>query len=72
MIIYRESVGKFISQCLDGTAAKDIGGIISEQMIKNGISYFGDSQVNAWNASLPEMAFVPLNYLLHIVGAAWL
>ncbi len=58
MIIYRESIGKFISQCLDGSAAKDIGSIISDQMRLNGISYFGDSQVNAWNASLPEMAMV--------------
>ena len=58
MIIYRESIEKFISQCLDGNAAKNIGSIISDQMIRNGISYFGDSQVNAWNASLPEMAMV--------------
>lgn len=58
MIIYRESIEKFISQCLDGSAAKDIGSIISDQMRLNGISYFGDSQVNAWNASLPEMALV--------------
>lgn len=58
MIIYRESIGKFISQCLDGSAAKDIGSIISTQMRLKGISYFGDSQVNAWNASLPEMALV--------------
>ena len=58
MIIYRENVGKFISQCLDGTSALDIGSIISKQMRLNGITYFGDSQVNAWNASLPEMALV--------------
>ena len=58
MIIYRESVGKFISQCLDGSAALDIGSVISNQMRMNGINYFGESQVNAWNASLPEMAKV--------------
>ncbi len=58
MIIYRESIGKFISQCLDGNTAKDIGTIISDQMRLSGISYFGESQVNAWNASLPEMAKV--------------
>ena len=58
MIIYRESIGKFISQCFDGSAARNIGSIISEQMRLNGISYFGESQVNAWNASLPEMAKV--------------
>ena len=58
MIIYRESIEKFISQCLDGNTAKDIGSIISDRMRMNGISYFGDSQVNAWNASLPEMAMV--------------
>lgn len=56
MIIYRESIGKFISQCFDGSAVRNIGSVISEQMRLNGISYFGDSQVNAWNASLPEMA----------------
>ena len=58
MIIYRESIGKFISQCFDGSAVRNIGSIISEQMRLNGIGYFGDSQVNAWNASLPEMAKV--------------
>ena len=58
MIIYRENVGKFISQCFDGSAVLDIGSVISEQMRQNGITYFSDSQVNAWNASLPEMARV--------------
>ena len=58
MIIYRESIGKFISQCFDGSAARNIGSVISEQMRLNGIGYFGESQVNAWNASLPEMAKV--------------
>ena len=58
MIIYRESIGTFISQCFDGTGALDIGSIISDQMRLSGISYFGVSQVNAWNASLPEMARV--------------
>ncbi|HAE45237.1 MAG TPA: hypothetical protein DCG37_06560 [Lachnospiraceae bacterium] len=58
MIIYRESIGNFISQCLDGSAAINIGTIISDKMRLNGISYFGESQVNAWNASLPEMALV--------------
>lgn len=58
MIIYRENIGTFISQCLYGSTAKNIGSIISDQMRMNGISYFGDSQVNAWNASLPEMALV--------------
>ena len=58
MIIYRESVSRFISQCFDGTAAKDIGAVISEQMRFCGINYFGKSQVDAWNASLPEMAEV--------------
>mgnify|MGYP007056168169 CR=1 FL=1 len=61
MIIYRESVGKFISQCFDGSSALDIGRIISDQMRLNGINYFSTSQVNAWNASLPEMARVLLN-----------
>ncbi len=58
MIIYRESIGKFISQCFDGTGALNIGNIISQQMRLCGISYFGDSQVKAWNASLPEIAKV--------------
>lgn len=58
MIIYRESIGKFISQCLDGSTAHDIGTVISKQMRLNGITYFGDSQIRAWNASLPEMAKV--------------
>lgn len=58
MIIYRESVGKFISQCFDGTGALSIGSVISEQMRLCGITYFGESQVRAWNASLPEMAKV--------------
>ncbi|MBR5338476.1 MAG: DUF2075 domain-containing protein [Lachnospiraceae bacterium] len=58
MIIYRESVGNFISQCISGSSAYDIGRLISYQMRLNGISYFGDSQVAAWNASLPEMARV--------------
>ena len=58
MIIYRENVETFISQCLDGTAAADIGAVISEQMRLCGINYFGESQVRAWNASLPEMAEV--------------
>ena len=58
MIVYRESVGKFISQCFDGSAALDIGGVISDRMRLCGITYFGESQVNAWNASLPEMAEV--------------
>ena len=50
MIIYRETIGRFISQCFDGAAALDIGSIISNQMRLAGISYFGESQVNAWNA----------------------
>jgi len=58
MIIYRENVRTFISQCLDGAAALDIGSIISNQMRLCGINYFGESQVKAWNASLPEMARV--------------
>ena len=58
MIIYRESIGTFISQCFDGSSALSIGDVISDQMRVNGINYFGDSQVNAWNASLPEMAQV--------------
>ena len=58
MIIYRENIGKFISQCFNGTSVLDIGSIISKQMRLNGITYFGESQVNAWNASLPEMAQV--------------
>ena len=58
MIIYRESINNFISQCFDGNNALDIGSIISNQMILSGVSYFGTSQVNAWNASLPEMAQV--------------
>ena len=58
MIIYRETIGTFISQCFDGTAALDIGSIISDRMRLAGINYFGESQVNAWNASLPEMAQV--------------
>lgn len=58
MIIYRETIGNFIAQCFDGTSAKDIGDIISKQMHLAGINYFGESQINAWNASLPEMARV--------------
>ena len=58
MIIYRESIGTFISQCFDGTGAVDIGSVISDRMRLSGISYFGESQVKAWNASLPEMARV--------------
>ena len=58
MIIYRENIGTFISQCFDGSAAMNIGNVISEQMRRNGIGYFGESQVKAWNASLPEMAKV--------------
>ena len=58
MIIYSETIGKFISQCIDGSSALDIGSIISDQMRLAGINYFGESQVNAWNASLPEMAQV--------------
>ena len=61
MIIYRENVGTFISQCLDGAAALDIGSVISSQMRLCGINYFGESQVKAWNASLPEMARVLQN-----------
>ena len=37
MIVYRETIGNFISQCLDGTAALNIGSIISEQMSCAGI-----------------------------------
>ena len=58
MIIYRESIKTFISQCFNGSNALDIGSVISDQMSRNGIAYFGESQVNAWNASLPEMAKV--------------
>jgi len=58
MIIYRENVKTFISQCFDGSAARDIGTVMSEQMRLSGIAYFSESQVNAWNASLPEMAKV--------------
>ncbi len=54
MIIYRESIENFISQCKE----KDIGSIISRDMRLNGIGYFSASQVDAWNASLPEMAKV--------------
>ena len=56
MIIYRENIGKFISQCFNEELS--IGSIISDQMYLSGITYFGDSQINAWNASLPEMARV--------------
>lgn len=58
MIIYRESIGTFISQCFNGNTALNIGSVISEQMLRNGIGYFSESQINAWNASLPEMARV--------------
>lgn len=58
MIIYRENIATFISQCLNGSSALNIGSIISEQMRLHGIGYFGESQVKAWNASLPEMAKV--------------
>ena len=58
MIIYRESISTFLNQCFNGTAALDIGEIVSNQMRLNGITYFSDSQVNAWNTSLPEMARV--------------
>ena len=58
MIVYRENIDTFISQCLDCAEKNSIGKIISDQMLLCGINYFGDSQVRAWNASLPEMASV--------------
>ena len=63
MIIYRENIGKFISQCFNGSSVLDIGSVISKQMRLNGITYFGESQVNAWNASLPERGIPsPMKY----------
>ena len=58
MIIYRETIGNFISQCFDSGNPATIGGIISNRMRLSGINYFGESQVNSWNASLPEIASV--------------
>ena len=58
MIIYRESIGNFITQCTVKPAGRSIGSIISDDMRRCGIGYFGPSQVTAWDASLPEMASV--------------
>ena len=61
MIVYRETIGTFISQCLYSESPMNIGNVISDHMRQCGINYFGKSQVNAWNASLPEMAEVLKN-----------
>ena len=58
MIIYRENIGNFITQCMEKPASRSIGSIISDDMRRCGIGYFGPSQVTAWDASLPEMASV--------------
>ncbi len=58
MIVYRENVENFISACDSGAGSTDIAEEISDKMRFCGISYFDESQVKAWNASLPEMAKV--------------
>ena len=59
MIVYRELAHTFINQCLtDGSSALKIGDIISKEMRLKGINYFDESQVTAWNNSLPEIAKV--------------
>lgn len=59
MIVYKDSVKNFINQCnIDGTSALDIGDIVSQRMRLSGIGGFDKSQVNAWKASLPELAKV--------------
>ena len=66
MIVYRESANTFINQCLtDGSSALSIGSIISKKMRSQGINYFDDSQVRAWDNSLPEIARVLHNGGIH-------
>lgn len=59
MIIYEESVGTFIKDCLCVTPkTTDISDIVERQMKLHGITYFDASQKRAWQASLPEVAKV--------------
>ena len=57
MIIYRKSVKEFIDECFvdDG---RNISDIVSTEMKNNGIFSFSDSQIMAWNNSLPAIAKV--------------
>jgi len=57
MIIYQDSVKNFIDQCNDEEMRR-ISDIVSEKMRINGISSFDDSQVRAWDNSLPAIATV--------------
>lgn len=55
MIIYEESVSNFINQCL---VLQNVAEVITQSMHLHGINAFDQSQINAWRASLPEVAKV--------------
>lgn len=57
MIIYQDTVRNFVNQC-NGKGERSIAETLSLDMRTNGISSFDDSQVRAWNNSLPAIADV--------------
>lgn len=57
MIVYHDTVRNFINQCNE-KELKSISDIVSKDMLVNGISSFDDSQVRAWENSLPAVANV--------------
>ena len=57
MIVYQDTVKNFIDQCNDAEL-KSISEIVSEDMRSKGLGSFNDSQINAWQNSLPAIANV--------------
>ncbi len=55
MIIYEDSVSNFIQQCL---ISRNISEVVTESMHLHNMNAFDQSQINAWKASLPEVAKV--------------
>ncbi len=59
MIVYQETIGKFIDHCRDVDAngeCKQIADIIQREMINAGLGAANESQMRAWRRSLPIVA----------------
>lgn len=54
MIIYQQTKENFISECVNATIASSV----EKNMRYRGVSYFDNSQINAWKNSLPAIADV--------------
>ena len=57
MIVYQDTVRNFIDQCNE-EELRSISEIVSEDMRSKGLGYFDNSQVRAWQNSLPAIANV--------------